>query len=487
MSVQIQKGVLGSLANSNPIRKAEEEGLPPQSLSSKIERMGRLLQDLAEDLKEDISEAAKEIFNERITRQFQWYEEIANLRASMKREANIDEVFIWQIAQFNQKYKCFISNTPPFELAARIKAISGDFAKLYARINRQLWVDEWVDERAGECYIRSLNKKRVAYKCEGRIDPEKRGEWKTIWRKLQKGLLEAYQRARLFSSPSTFHTLTWVTGTTTATLVPIMRMQIPKLHGPALIPTGLLIKNGIVPLTGELWCGLQADGVNQQRLSGCRFPKIFIAKEYSDKGKADGLFSLSRERMFAEGYMEDKPSSDPFVSDYFSRMQIAVMRLLFARAQGQEGATQALLSLKPLIQKKIAKNSSTCAQKEILPSPFKNENAILTDFITLIDSEDRYKKMDEEEAFFVEKPSGLIFGSWTLNPDTDFFHIFGSTYSEEVHILGPQKFGETIQVVFAEEEALERVKKYIDRFPAPFRIQVLSMKALNYLAISVER
>lgn len=60
--------------------------------------------------------------------------------------------------------------------------------------------------------------------------------------------------------------ISWVTGSSSSSLVPIFRFHVGE--GPGLIPTGILLRHNIAPLCGELSVGIDCNGVNQQSLSG---------------------------------------------------------------------------------------------------------------------------------------------------------------------------------------------------------------------------
>lgn len=548
-----------------------------ESVLKKMERMERLLELLKDDLKEDISRDPLEKFNERITLQFQWFDEIANLRASIKGEKNIEEALIQRKDRFTCDYKTFISQIPPFRVGSEIKALlslrTGQCDRRMGGLiaNR---VDFLLSSEGEIGYPGSsrLVMTRRAYKLDGVVYPCKRVEWKTRWRKLQKSLLEGYQRARPLISQDNGRQLTWVTGTSTGMLVPMVRLQIPELQGPALLPTGTLIEHGFAPLSGKLDRGIEGGGVNQSRLSGYKFPRIFDALEYADRAKTWRISKVQDELDIVNAYMENWLGKDGYKKDSFSRTQIALMRLLFARAQGMQGAKEALESVKPLIQIRINSIPTTAHQVEkfgaiigtdvlrggraideesvavgmivgqressgrttygvvsryrifdgdlqccvrnneserwvreavemytdeelatatekvlaeeggkskTISFPFKTEKAALKDFIHSIDSEDTYPKMNEDETYLVQNPSGLLFGSWTINRK-DLRKVASEVVGERA-ATGPQKLGKDIQVAFAEDDGVERVKKYLCQLPEHSRIHVLSIKALLYL------
>ncbi len=77
-------------------------------------------------------------------------------------------------------------------------------------------------------------------------------------------------------------TINWFTGTSSATLVGVVKCA-SSFGEPALAPTGLLLQMRIVPLTGELSVGISDNpsAVNHNNLSGVMWPAVKIASNYA--------------------------------------------------------------------------------------------------------------------------------------------------------------------------------------------------------------
>jgi hypothetical protein len=547
---------------------------------AKFERMQILFKKLQDDFKEDISRDPPEEFSRKVGHQFQDYIDLANIRSGMKTKVLSDQLLLKK-EECTAAYKSFIREVPPFRVASEIKAdlphLIEDCWSYSLRDERLpcLFYREdgyTIGHRDGERNIEKLAETRIKNKFsrhESTLDKEfAKAEWKQKWRALQKAVLEGWQRARpLLKDPKT---LTWLTGTSTASLVPMMRMQIPEIGGPALIPTGELIKRGIVPLTGEL-LNIGDFGVNKEGLSGCIFPDVCGAKRYADCMKTYGKFMVMQEVEEVERYVKGVTiweiqglSTAGYLS--LERVKISVMRLLFEKAQGSEEAVRALNRVKDLliklrneavkmpvsaqakkfsalVGKEIQKPGIVCEKHQIgtIVSVRKSNgtttygvvskiygkkcgvivdasgtseyvkqkelqrytdedlavacggekaNAIyvyieklilgLDALIASIKGSNTYPKMSEEETQLVRNPSGLLFGSFTLSRGRD-LHPVRSDIPGEFAVKGPQKLGKDIQVVFTEERDISRVSAYVRKFLPESQIQVVSMKALNYL------
>jgi hypothetical protein len=334
------------------------------------ERIKLLLQVLREDLKHDISGVSIQEFTARVDQQFQYFEEIASLRARISDSESKEKRLL-----LTDVYKQFIQEIPSFKAAAEIKKNLSCDSALHQISLPCFWVEEreilgpgfievnWSFSRANEELLKtlisglaSLRKayidKKDKYK-NGETDVSfeslvaAKKEWKEVWGGVQKALLEGYQRARPLVPRAFPRQITWLTGTSTATLVSMLRMQIPGLNGPALVPTGDLIRYNIPPLTGELFCGIQDNGINVTCVSGCTLQGTRTVKRYADSMKKEGLFRIADEIQIITEYTKFQLQSKPSVVS-INRVKISVMRLLFARAQGAPRVDETL---------KIAKNN----------------------------------------------------------------------------------------------------------------------------------
>lgn len=424
----------------------------------KLTRMENLLIALDHDLQEDISEATNEEFTKRIELQFRCFEEITTLRSSLKQDS-LSEALEQKRMHCTQMYKQFIQKIPSFRAAATIKGELPRQIKSFHDVPYYLRAVKLpLFEDAEE-----LSQLRIQYKhtVQATLPGKERakGNWKKRWGNVQKTLLAGYQRARPLLAQG--RQLSWVTGTSTATLVPLLRMQAGEIGSPALIPSGQLINYGIVPLTGELFWGISPRGINQRALSGCEFPHVMGAKSYADTMQTQGIFKCEDELEIIKAYSATIGQSTPFPLP-LARVQIAIMRLVFAQSQETQGAKEAVkLARKLLVE-----------LKEKSPE-------IPDSLIAAIDEPTKYGKMTNEDAHFVREPTGLIFGSFVLQGD-----LLTTVYSDikfEMAAIGPQKLGKDIQVVFVEESNLTQVREYLKQLPPESRIHVVSMKALNYL------
>lgn len=88
------------------------------------------------------------------------------------------------------------------------------------------------------------------------------------WAERKKAILNACEEAH--DHPLYTRSLFWVTGSNTHSLAGVLKaIDIDTFENTAsLIPTGMLLKEGIAPLSGELGDGISEHGVNQNHLSG---------------------------------------------------------------------------------------------------------------------------------------------------------------------------------------------------------------------------
>lgn len=101
--------------------------------------------------------------------------------------------------------------------------------------------------------------------------------WAKKKENISKSCLEAHQHPLFGKS------LFWITGSSNHSLVGVIKgAELTSCDfTPSLIPTGLLLKQNIAPLSGELGDGITESGVNQKHLSGVAAPFYKEAVIYS--------------------------------------------------------------------------------------------------------------------------------------------------------------------------------------------------------------
>ena len=121
------------------------------------------------------------------------------------------------------------------------------------------------------------------------------------------------ERAAAFTC--TRNQITWISGSTSASLPPIFHSRTDAL--PALIPTGQLLQMGIPPMCGTLGLGILPNGLNMSSLSGVEGSNAAIALEYAHR-----TLPFNREK--ETSVLRDLPQI-PMAA--MARCKIAAMRL----------------------------------------------------------------------------------------------------------------------------------------------------------------
>lgn len=122
--------------------------------------------------------------------------------------------------------------------------------------------------------------------------------------------------------------LFWVTGSSTHSLVGVFKAREHAFtyYKPSLVPTGMLLKHDIVPLSGELGDGITTRGVNQEHLSGVlaeaykgALMYACINSFYFDRHQATTSFEDS-----FRSFLSLKPSKD--LTTQLDRLKIKLIR-----------------------------------------------------------------------------------------------------------------------------------------------------------------
>lgn len=158
-----------------------------------------------------------------------------------------------------------------------------------------------------------------------RDDIQKReGEWE----KIKENVLKAHQEVAHIAPHLFRHPFTWFHGTSSGTLPGIFKMVLPG-GVPSLTPSGILLRQGFAPLTGEILMGVTPRGINQGCLSGVYPDSLGIALRYArDKSMA---FS---ENSALTRVLAIKPDSS-YIRDFFNTIKILVLRLFLTKTSSE--------------------------------------------------------------------------------------------------------------------------------------------------------
>lgn len=149
------------------------------------------------------------------------------------------------------------------------------------------------------------------------------------WKRLRKIIFEASVEGRELVKQK--KEIKWITGSKSSSLIGISRAAKTALTDkPALVPTGLLIKHHIVPLSGEVGYGSGRFGVNQKSLSGMCLIGLNVCFEYASS--TSFTFNAKKE----EEIIKDFIIPSKFLINNFQyasafteleRLKIAILRL----------------------------------------------------------------------------------------------------------------------------------------------------------------
>ena len=252
-----------------------------------------------------------------------------------------------------------------------------------------------------------------------------------------------------------FIPVSWVHGTSTATLVSMSKFLPKECHG--LMPSGELMKRGIVPLTGELSVGISARGINQTGISGVHLAECDSAIDYSNYSVKSYRINYKKEKEYLghnlENFYLDNVQS--------SRFKKSVLRLKYF---GQIDE-QVVEMIKIFIGKlnAIMSDNSENEERDILKRQHAEKeiefmNGIIQEWLN---GSNKSIFTDEECKFIgcedYDKPISLIFGS--INP-TEMVYL-RSDIKGEIGMNGFLKFGEKIQYVFTEKESIKEIEHYM--------------------------
>jgi hypothetical protein len=148
---------------------------------------------------------------------------------------------------------------------------------------------------------------------------------------------EAYREIHPFRDRS----IQWIHGSTSAALPIMMRFQ-REVGGerPALVPTGMLLKHNLVPLTGELCNGISVMGINRTALSGMGFYNLDVAESYARRRGPFGVkgpplpmyvMNFEKEKKIIDDYQ--KLDIKDLSMGSLLRLKVAVLRLLWMRPE----------------------------------------------------------------------------------------------------------------------------------------------------------
>lgn len=116
-----------------------------------------------------------------------------------------------------------------------------------------------------------------AYATKDKVD-----DWKKMWTVARQKIWDASnEAARVIKEKKT---ITFCTGSKSSSLPTILKIGqlAPGLADePALVPTGQLFCYKIPPMSGELGYGIEANGINQTKLSGCDFEDLHDCIRYA--------------------------------------------------------------------------------------------------------------------------------------------------------------------------------------------------------------
>ena len=280
-----QEKKTSAVASGTGLIPTGAEAPAPTRVQKEMKQMKSLLKELERDLDADISGLDENAFRARVESQFECFVKITDLRRSLKEEVKKDSSLEPALKKLTQKYKEFIQTQPSFREAAQIKkGLEAAFAK---EMKGETAGESDIPEEVGKVILPAIGMKGegaslAKLRATAKLNPSSasKQEWKTKWRGIQKTLLEGAQRAKPLLQDPFFKgkKITWLSGTTSASLVPILRMPVSEIGGPALIPTGQLLRYGIVPLAGELTWGIHLRGFNLDRLSGVGSSHIAVAR-----------------------------------------------------------------------------------------------------------------------------------------------------------------------------------------------------------------
>jgi len=173
------------------------------------------------------------------------------------------------------------------------------------------------------------------------------GEGLCLCKQLRQRIWNAAQEADSFLS--TGKRITWITGSRSAA-IPMIKRVIPD---PALVPTGMMRRYNIAPLTGELSSGTRVYGVNRWCLSGMCLGGFEDCMRYATEPVF--VFNPKKE---VQGILNLKKKHAKSFEEIRERLGIGVLRLLLTgQEEEQWGKLQKHIQRKILNHVKDKKSS----------------------------------------------------------------------------------------------------------------------------------
>ncbi len=284
------KPILHEKSNNEDTPLSEEEELQalktiysnipyPQELHSIREQEESLLhgiQVLKELLHTNRSHLCRKAFEESIQIEFEIISKVDQLNKSIKKQ-NPKSIAAAEYEKFTQEIPAL----------KEIRNLKNSLKNADELVIRMLF--NKFDRRLLGNSPRELS---LLYTQRNKATNEKMSPWKKQWLETKRNIFLSAQEWRPIESDGKLASkrITWLTGSSTASLIPIFRKATES--GPALIPTGELLKHHIAPLTGELHMGLQ--GVNRSQLSGVTLENHAGALDYAQSAKNTFMYTKER-------------------------------------------------------------------------------------------------------------------------------------------------------------------------------------------------
>lgn len=307
-------------------------------------------------LKKDRTHLSQNSFDRCAEIEFEFIEKLKQIYKSIKKHSGVNPAVI--------SFEFLICNIPAFRVLRYLKeGIKQGNEKSIGRLNNHLdtkLIGTRPSDLVNPYREHKLHKNTKADKSEDHIN------WKARWREIRRNVYVTAQEWRPVQSDKGLESkkITWITGTSTATLVPIFKMAHPS--GPALIPTGQLLRRNIVPLTGELEFGLE--GVNRSHLSGTVLSRYDEAVKYSEEAKKRFAYDKVKERSILQETIKDLTETaergQSLRGDYLSRLKISIIRLAWSGLDSSE-REKIINDLKNIKEKISQQRSSNQWEKHI--------------------------------------------------------------------------------------------------------------------------
>lgn len=259
--------------------------------------------------------------------------------------------------------------------------------------------------------------------------------------------------------------LFWVTGSNTHSLAGVLKaIDIDTFENTAsLVPTGLLLKEGIAPLSGELGDGISEHGVNQNHLSGVLAEAYSGALMYAKQ--ADFYFDKDESLAILFKYFSDlsKTSLEAITIQDLFKLKIFLIRAY----EYAELPSESLVHIQARL--------STWTTKDSLH--LKPKSFLINDLIPFLKSCKRSTLSPELTSIISKKAEALIYG---ISEESDEMHALINRRIRgdvrlETSLKGPLKLGDHIDfAITSSKESASVLNSFL-----PFK--VLSFEAGVYL------